>query len=233
MGTASTMTTRQFREFAGAVLRALPDDLDPTTAQRWIENQESLRRVLHQALTPDGNKQASNLYPVYVDYDLSVEDAVKLGRYDWANSDITSKHFPTQRTGTAQIEVRLVHFDRVISTDDALRELDRMGLRPAELHELLTLGATHPNLQRKFPVIALGSVWQDSHDDRYCAFLDRNGSKRNLNLNWIENDWNENCRFAAVRYSLHALPFAGLFGGAACLYQPPSIRPICVRCSER
>ena len=44
-----------------------------------------------------------------------------------------------------------------------------------------------------------GSVWQNSNGNRNCPYLNRNGSKRNLNLNWIENDWNDNCRFAAVR----------------------------------
>lgn len=51
-GTASKMTTRQFREFAGAVLRSLPDDLDPTTAQLFIEDQDLLRKRLERALVP-------------------------------------------------------------------------------------------------------------------------------------------------------------------------------------
>ena len=51
-GTASKMKTNLFREFAGAVLRSLPDDLDVAVVQGWIENQESLRRVLRVALEP-------------------------------------------------------------------------------------------------------------------------------------------------------------------------------------
>jgi len=34
------------------VLRSLPDDLDPTTAQGWIENQEALHKALREALVP-------------------------------------------------------------------------------------------------------------------------------------------------------------------------------------
>jgi hypothetical protein len=37
--------------------------------------------------------------------------------------------------------------------------------------------------------------------NRNVPYLDRNGSKRNLNLNWWDNDWNANYRFLAVRHS--------------------------------
>ena len=47
-----------------------------------------------------------------------------------------------------------------------------------------------------------GSVWQNANGNRNVACLNRDASKRNLNLNWVENDWNEICRFAAVRNSL-------------------------------
>ena len=37
-------------------------------------------------------------------------------------------------------------------------------------------------------------------DERNVAYLDRNDSKRKLNLNRFDNDWNDNCRFLAVRH---------------------------------
>jgi len=43
-----------------------------------------------------------------------------------------------------------------------------------------------------------GSVWRNPNGNRNVACLDRNDAKRNLNLNWCENDWNDICRFAAV-----------------------------------
>jgi len=197
MGTAS-MTTGQFREFAGAVLRSLPDDLDPTTAQGWIENQENLRKILREALMPDG-KPAGNTYPLSVDYGRTVEDGVKAGRYDWVNSDITSRNFPTQRKGTAEVAVVLINFNRYVSTDEALRELDRMGYRPAELHELLALGEKYPEVQLNFPIVALGSVWHGRLGCRFVPYLGRVGSKRTLSLGWVGDGWSEVCRFAAVR----------------------------------
>jgi hypothetical protein len=47
-------------------------------------------------------------------------------------------------------------------------------------------------------VLYIGAAWRDDRDDARVPYLDRNGSKRNLNLNWLENDWNDVCRFAAL-----------------------------------
>jgi hypothetical protein len=57
------------------------------------------------------------------------------------------------------------------------------------------------------------SVWQNPNGNRNVPYLNWNDAKRNLNLNWFENDWNENYRFAAVRNSLYfsRLILAGLF----------------------
>ena len=187
----ASMTVGQFRELAGAVLRTIPDDLDPTIAQRWIENQEELRDALHQALKSGG-------YHLFVNYDESVEDAVKAGHYDWVDQNINSHNFSTTQKGSRRVEMKLIHFGRAISSQEALKEIDRMGYRPAELHEILAFGREYPEVQRKFPIIGLASVWRDVRDDARVPYLDRNGSKRNLNLNWLENDWNEICRFAAL-----------------------------------
>jgi len=138
-------------------------------------------------------------YTLTIDYNRSVEDGVKAGQYDYANSDITSKHFPTERMGMPEVAVELIHFNRDISTDEAIHELDRMGYRPADLHELLALGEKYPDLQREFPVIALGSVWQKPGGFRSCAYLDGNDSRRYLYLDWVDFRWDDYCRFAAVR----------------------------------
>ena len=196
-GTASQVTG-SYIEFQAAVLRALPRDIDPDVALGWTKNGESLARIMREALTPSG-KPAGNTYPVTVNYDLSVEDAVKLGLYDWANSDIAGKNFPTKRTGKVEVVVELIHLNKVISTKDALREHDMMGYRPAELHELLVFGEKYPDVQRKFPIVALGSVWQSRSGDRSVPYLDGDGSERILLLYWFEIDWRGIYRFAAVR----------------------------------
>lgn len=184
-----------YSEFLGAVIRQLPRDIDPTVADSWTRNQEALQRVLRETLLP-----GCNTYSLIVDYERSAENAVMAGRYDWSDLDIISRNFPITRRGKSKVAVELIHFNRYISTDEALRELDRMGYRPAELNELLAFGEKYPDVQRGFPVIALGSVWLSPDGSRCVSCLDDgSGSARSLDLSWVEGDWSDLCRFAAVR----------------------------------
>ncbi len=139
-----------------------------------------------------------NVYTLTINYTRSVEDGIRAGKYEWSSSDITSSHFPSEETGTKEVSIELIHFGRDMETNEVLSELDKMGLRPATLKELLTLGEKHPDLQREFPIIALGSVWRDPGGDRDCACLGRDDSRRRLHLLWIGRRWDDYCRFAAV-----------------------------------
>lgn len=49
-----------------------------------------------------------------------------------------------------------------------------------------------------------GSSWVNSNGNRNVAYLWSNSDKRNLNLNWYENDWYSYYRFLAVRKLLRA-----------------------------
>ena len=53
-------------------------------------------------------------------------------------------------------------------------------------------------------ILYIGSVWRNWNGDRNVPYLNRNGDRRNLNLNYFSNRWNEDCRFAAVRKSLYS-----------------------------
>lgn len=142
----------------------------------------------------------ANPCPVVVDYDLSLADMIATGIYDWTNSDITAEHFPFIGEGKAEMAIELVHFGRIIEDgDECLRELDKMGLRAATLPELLAFGAKYPDMQRRFPVVALGSIWQRRDGDRNVPALWERDRGRRLDLRWFEHRWREHCRFAAVR----------------------------------
>lgn len=134
---------------------------------------------------------------LYVEYEMSVKDAVKLGRYDKTDSNITAENFPTNRTG-ADIVMKLVHFNTVVSSKDVLSELYKMGYRPAELHELLTFGQMYPDVQRGFPVVALGSVLRRWFRRRLVPCLFGDDSWRVLTLDWFSGDWHKRSQFAAV-----------------------------------
>jgi hypothetical protein len=137
-------------------------------------------------------------YRLFVDYDESVEDAVKAGHYDWVNLNVNSDHFSTTQKGSRHVEMKLIHFSRAISSKKALKELDRMGYRPAELHEILAFGRDHPEVQREFPIIGLASAWRGARGAARVPSLGGGGSGRGLRLSWLEGDWSDVCRFAAL-----------------------------------
>src|SRR5258706_2548056 len=157
---------------------------------------QALIDVLRQGLEPQVPFPG---YSVDVDYSASLEQLVKAGKYDWFNDDITGRNYPSSEKGTAQVLVYLVSFNRDINSEDVVKELDRQGLRPATLKELLALGASYPDLQRKDLIVALGSTWRDSGGDVRVPDLRSCGSNRYLHLSWWAGVWRSFWRFAAVR----------------------------------
>ena len=136
---------------------------------------------------------------ITVNRDRTIADGVAAGRSDCKNSDINDGNFPRTGSGTEATEIILVHFDKTMSNDNVLRELEKRNLRPADAQELLAIGEQHPDKQRAFPIIALGSVWRVADGHRYVPCLSRIDSNRKLSLCWVDDGWVDVWRFAAVR----------------------------------
>ena len=137
-----------------------------------------------------------------IDYTKTVEQVIADGDYDWKNDDITAQHFPvsSEMIGKkAEVSAKLFHFNRDISSDDVISEMDKAGYRPATLMELLVLGFLFPELQRQFPIVALGSVWRYANGGRHVPCLGVGGSGRRLSLFWFGRGWSAHCRFLGVR----------------------------------
>ena len=137
-----------------------------------------------------------------VDYSQSLEQMIAEGNYDWKNSDITAKRFPVVGNGIEQFEAKLFHFDRnTVSQDnvDAIKADDPANpWEPGKIEHLLAFGAKYPEEQRKYSVIALGSVARVG-GGRDVPCLRRLGAGRDLDLFWLGYGWNGYCRFLAVR----------------------------------
>ena len=85
-----------------------------------------------------------------------------------------------------------------MSSAAAPKELDKVGLRPAMPMEILALGAKHPDLQRQFLIAGLGQNWRGPYGSRGVVCLHSDDRGRSLSLTWLESDWGEVWRFAAV-----------------------------------
>ena len=142
---------------------------------------------------------ARRVFTVFVDCcTQSFSDMVKAGKYDWVNSNITEKHFPIQGNGKITKELHLIHFNKVMSSEGVLAEFERLGLAPAKIEDLLVFGVVLFNLQRQFPIVALGSVWRHSDGGRGVPCLSGRSGDRDLGLGWLGDGWDERYRFLAV-----------------------------------
>ena len=146
------------------------------------------------------SKSSSRLnFEIEVDGTKTLEQMIADGKYDDKNSDINKKNFPIKDATKRTVTIELFHFDRNISSEDAVKEMKKEGFRPATVEELLALGADQPKLQREFPIIALGSVWRVFYGFRCVPSLNLDGDDRELNLPYWSHGWFGSCRFAAVR----------------------------------
>jgi len=132
-------------------------------------------------------------------YTLTLAEQIAAGKYDWHNSDITAERFPVPSVGTPVGEMKLFHFDRTVETDEATELMEADGYEPCDIGELLNYGAKKPDEQRKYPIVALGSVCVYSDGYRCVAYLRRGGSGRGLGLAGVVDGWGDYCRFLARR----------------------------------
>ena len=135
-------------------------------------------------------------YTVAIDDQQPLTQMIAAGAYDDVNRQIIEASFPLQRGGLAARELILVHLGSAASTDIVVRELDDLGVRSGRIEELLAFGATYPQAQRHFPIVALGAI-ETSYRRR--PFLWGSSRVRQLDLRFDETIWSGSIRFLTVR----------------------------------
>lgn len=53
---------------------------------------------------------ANSIFPLSVNYNRSIEDSIKVGKYDSVNSDIASEHFQSNETGEKKVAIELLNY---------------------------------------------------------------------------------------------------------------------------
>lgn len=140
--------------------------------------------------------------PLKIDYRQTLDQMIAVGAYDWKNENITAERFPVNGEGVVEYEYQLVHLNCNASSKKVLLAIGKLDganpWEPAKTEHLLAFGAKNPEEQRKYPIVALGSVGEVD-GDRYVSCLSGDDSGRNVNLGWFGSDWFSSCRFLAVR----------------------------------
>lgn len=160
---------------------------------RRILREKSLREELAKLIV-----RVRNTFRAVVDYANAFHLEVANGTYDYANPNITHLNFPTDKRGTEEVDLELLHFDRGMTSEEVLRECDRLGYRAANARETLAFGRTHKEEQRKYPIVALGSSCV-VYGYRHVLVLYSDSTYRYLNLYWFDDGWYSFYRFLVVR----------------------------------
>ena len=138
---------------------------------------------------------ANNIFRVFVDYSQSLMEMLELGRYNsWDSRVEENFDFPNSDYCT-ELDIELIRFDRAMTTDEIVHMMAVKNFRPTTLSELLAFGATYPEKQREFDIVALGTIGRDD----VVVFLWGNEQGRGLMTERYHNKWNCDFRFAAVR----------------------------------
>ncbi|HMP67491.1 MAG TPA: hypothetical protein PKA60_01970 [Candidatus Paceibacterota bacterium] len=137
-------------------------------------------------------------YKQSVDYRRTIYDSLKAGKYDEVNKDINDKNFLSPEFGEIEVEFAMFHFNRNISSENAIASMMAEVYRPATMREKLAFGEKNPEVQLEFPVVALGQIIK-LHGRRHVGGLGRNGSRRDVDLYHFDGDWDARYRFLAVR----------------------------------
>lgn len=143
------------------------------------------------------NDQTQTIANVAVDYSRSLAKMIADGRYDQVHRDITPRNFRLSATGFRQIELTLVQFKYPVAPLEAVMLMKEEGYRPATIEEILALGSQHPDLQRRIPIVGLGSA-RVVGNRRWVPCLGGSETERALTLAVIYRRWSPYYRFAFV-----------------------------------
>jgi len=104
-------------------------------------------------------------FSVTVDYDLPLRKMIEAGHYDEKNPRINAVNFAVTRHGRINLDITVLDFNYAVEFREVLMEMEKRGIRTAELHELLAFVAQYPLERQRFGVVALGSLWRDDDGD--------------------------------------------------------------------
>jgi hypothetical protein len=135
---------------------------------------------------------------IVIDHSLSLEAMIAAGKYDWKNDDITAERFPIEGSGTKKFSAKVFHFDRRISSEDAVAAMEKEQFAPATHIHGLAFGAAFPEEQRKYPIACLGSSAR-VRGSRGVVCLSGGGGGRCLDLCGWRGGWYDRWRFLAVQ----------------------------------
>ena len=136
----------------------------------------------------------------------SVPQLIADGNYDFVESTISGFTNCKPEIDQQRVAVQFFRANGILHSIDVCEELFRRRYRPINIFELLSLGIAYPHLQRRFCIVALGTVVVDPESGvQVCAGLTSDCVSpwlfpgRDLASFCFDFPWHGKHRFAAVR----------------------------------
>jgi len=165
-----------------------------TLLESLEENEVTIKEILDFISDKKSkqNKDIFNKMSLVIDYSQNLKQMIIAGHYDWVNGNITESNFPFPKSLKGDellVSAKLFYFDCLISSEDVIAKMDKSSYRPANLTELLALGAEQPYLQKRFPIVALNSNFYDTFNELSVPVLIFDKGLRKLDLRCFNHDW--------------------------------------------
>lgn len=127
---------------------------------------------------------------------LSKEEALaEYKKSGWVWDEI-EKNMPYTTPEAGRLDVMTMNFNKNISSEDAVKEMDTLGVRPLTYEELIQYGIAHPSHQKQKRLVGLGS--KNSLGGWDAPFLDVAIVVRMLNAVRWDRGWADEFSFLVV-----------------------------------
>ncbi|MCX6717834.1 MAG: hypothetical protein NTU76_04140, partial [Candidatus Taylorbacteria bacterium] len=109
-------------ELAGQACGATPEFTE------WLRTKENFFRIVdvwrgHAEITLRVVSFLTATSKQVVNYDRSIADSLKAGKYGWKNDDITDANFPSTETGEREVEFGMFYFNKNTESDANIAQM--------------------------------------------------------------------------------------------------------------
>ena len=135
---------------------------------------------------------------VSVYYSRPLEEFVDAGKYDFHESVSVLSKFNPRKNGREDVRIELICLGRIAKSGEVFAEISKRKMRPANFYEILAIGEKFPEIQKRFPIVALDSVLIGDNGEKCVPALWGLNGLRGLNVFSMDTEWGANHHFAAV-----------------------------------
>lgn len=187
-----TASSSQMLEFASAVVRQLPREIDGVTAQGWIENQDALQNVLKHALCPPKSAAPSSI--IHIDRSQPFDPAFVGKGWEIAEQDERVLALTEVNLNQIRFETGLESDESWITGEEKLKRLKNAGHLRLDAKIFQTLWQNQSLIPESWKekingntryIFFVGTVLRSPFGYRYVLYLYWHGGQWYWNCSWL------------------------------------------------